>query len=111
MLGFCIVETAEKGKFHKRKQLALLNFSLEVAEGLMAQNKVVTPTPRTGKVGRPTKRKAAECNETPLKGQKAFKPLPSNVLRYDQKGHWPEIRIQQKRWWVDNVCYNLECLH
>ena len=80
----------------QRKQLALLNFSLEVAEGLMVQNKVVTSTPRTGKAGRPTKRKAAECNETPLKGQKAFKPLPSNALRYDQKGHWPEIRSDEK---------------
>ena len=80
----------------QRKQLALLNFSLEVAEGLMVQNKVVTPTPRTGKAGRPTKRKAAECNETPLKGQKAFKPLPSNALRYDQKGHSPEIHSDEK---------------
>ena len=36
----------------QQKQFALLNFPLEVAEGLMAQNKIVTLTPRAGKAAK-----------------------------------------------------------
>jgi hypothetical protein len=81
-------------KVPKRKEMSLLKFSCEVAEGLIFQNKVVQPVATPG---RPAKRKRLEAETSTKPGRKPTIPLPSESYQFDQLGHWPEPQSKRRR--------------
>ena len=76
----------------KKQELPLLDFVLEISEGLISSNKVVQREATSNKQGRPSKRRSSEeagPSSGVKVGRKPSTPLPSNDTRYDQLGHWP----------------------
>ncbi|KAL4098515.1 hypothetical protein QTP88_023110 [Uroleucon formosanum] len=65
--------------------MSLLKFMLEISHALLQCGKVPTP-----KKGRPL------SNTPPSKKSRTFTPRPTNVVRYDETGHWP-IRVVEKQ--------------
>ncbi|KAL4112555.1 hypothetical protein QTP88_016315 [Uroleucon formosanum] len=84
---------AEKKKFMSldqrqllnEKTMSLLKFMLEIFHALLQCGKVLTP-----KRGRPL------SNIPSSKKSRTFTPRPTNVVRYDETGHWP-IRVLKKQ--------------
>jgi hypothetical protein len=76
----------------KKKRLPLVDFILEIAEGLIHANKQVAVETSNGKPGRPTKRKSLEQDTSQVAkvGRKPTTPSPCNDSRFDQLGHWPK---------------------
>ena len=80
----------------KRQQLPLLKFSTAIAEGLISANKV-QPQATAGRPGRPTKRKSCDVETRAKCGKTATVPMPNEVARFDQLGHWPEHQSNRGR--------------
>ncbi|KAL4148388.1 hypothetical protein QTP88_002646 [Uroleucon formosanum] len=65
--------------------MSLLKFMLEISHALLQCGKVLMP-----KRGRPL------SNTPSSKKSRTFTPRPTNVVRYDETGHWP-IRVVEKQ--------------
>ena len=77
----------------KKQRLPLVDFTLEIAEGLISANKSISVATSSGKPGQPTKRKSSEApnpSAASKVGRKPTTPSPCNDSRFDQLGHWPK---------------------
>ena len=86
---------SEKG-IPSRKQMSLLQFSLEVADSLICENKSTPFEGNCGKVGRPRKRMSRETDSDDQPGRKHVTPSPIDAVRSDKYGHWPVFKDSQK---------------
>ena len=67
--------------------MSLLQFSLEVADSLLNENKSTFSEGNYGKVGRPRKRMSRETDSDDQSGRKHVTPSPNDALRSDKCGH------------------------
>ena len=86
---------SEKG-IPSRKRISLLQFSLEVADSLINENKSIPFEGNCGKVGKPRKRMSRETDSDDHPGKKHVTPSPIDALRSDKYGHWPIFKDSQK---------------
>ena len=78
--------------------MALLDFSVDVADLLISANKVATTNSSPARPGRPEKRKSNEGNPKPANvGRKANVPIPNDDVRFDQTSHWPEPEKEKEK--------------
>ena len=87
-----------------RRKITLLEFSCEVAEGLIFKNKVVEPVVMPG---RPAKRKSLDGETSTKPGKKPTTPLPSKGYQFDELGNW--LEPQSKRGWCRRCKNGYSC--
>ena len=94
----------DENSIAKKQRMALLDFSVDVADSLISANKVATTNPTPARPGRPEKRKSNEGNPKPAKvGRKANVPIPNDDVRFDQTSHWPEPEKEKEK--RQHCCY------
>ena len=82
----------------KKQRIALLGFSVDVADLLISANKVAITSPTPACPGRPEKRMSNEGNDKPAKaGRKANNPLPNDDLHFHQIIIGQSLKRKKKR--------------